>query len=72
MNNMTRTKLNELMKTYNIVPSELEDVVAFVEDFLYVKAREIEKEEPYATRAIDRLYGASFEVGCLLDAIEEE
>ena len=39
--NMTKTKLNELMKEYCIAPSELDDVFAFVADLLYLKRKEL-------------------------------
>lgn len=68
---MTKAKLKELMKTYNIVPSELNDVFSFVADLLYVRAKEIEKNEPYAHRTIDSLMNAEREVDDLINYIGE-
>ena len=68
---MTREKLKKTMKQYCIVASELDDVIAFVADLLYIQARELEQEEPYATRTIDSLDNASREVDNLIDYISE-
>lgn len=68
---MTKQKLKETMKKYCIVDSELDDVIAFVADLLYLRAREVEQTEPYATRTIDLLYGASREVDDLVEYIAE-
>ena len=68
---MTREKLNSLMKQYCIVPSELDDVLAFVADLLYLQAQELETKEPYAFRTIDSLYAAAREVDGLIDYISE-
>jgi hypothetical protein len=68
---MTKTELNKLMKQYCIVPSELDDVFAFVSDLLYLKRKELEKNEPYAVRTIDNLYKAADEVDDLIDYINE-
>lgn len=68
---MTQQKFNELMKTYGIVSSELEDIFAFVTDLLYCRAKELEHDEPYASRSIDILYSASREVDDLIDYISE-
>ena len=68
---MTRSKLNELMKTYNVVPSELDDIISFVADLLYVRAKELEKTEPYAHRTIDSIFSAEQEVDDLINYISE-
>ena len=68
---MTKTKLEKLMKTYCIMPSELDDVFSFVADLLYIRAKEIEKTEPYAHRTIDSIIAASREVDDLTDYISE-
>lgn len=68
---MTKTQLKKLMKTYCITPSELDDVFSFVADLLYVRAKEIEKNEPYAYRTIDSIIAASREVDDLTDYISE-
>ena len=68
---MTKAQLNELMKQHCIVPSELDDVIDFVAELLYFRRRELEKEEPYATRTIDSLFNAEREVYDLPDYISE-
>lgn len=68
---MTKQKLNEVMKMYCIVPSELDDVFAFVADLLYLRRKEIEQNEPYATRTIDNIFVAEREVDDLMEYISE-
>lgn len=68
---MTKEKLHKLMKTYCITPSELDDIIPFVADLLYLQARELEEKEPYATRTIGSLYNASREVDNIIDYISE-
>lgn len=68
---MTKAKLKELMDQHCIVPSELDDVFAFVSDLLYFQAKELEENEPYATRSIAQLQNAAHEVDCLVDYIDE-
>ena len=68
---MNKSKLNELMKTYCIVQSELDDVFSFVADLLYCRAKEIERNEPYAHRTIDSILSAEREVDDLINYISE-
>lgn len=68
---MTQQKFKELMKTYGIVSSELDDIFAFVTDLLYCRAKELEQNEPYAHRSIDVIFSASREVDDLIDYISE-
>lgn len=68
---MTKEKLKETMKQYCIVESELDDVISFVADLLYLQARELEETEPHAFRTIDLLYSASREVDGLTDYIAD-
>ena len=68
---MTKQKLKEIMKQYCIMSCELDDVIAFVADLLYVQAKELEEKEPYATRTIDSLRSASREVDSLIDYIAD-
>jgi hypothetical protein len=68
---MTKTKLNELMKKYGIVPSEIDDVLDFVSDLLYLRRKELEECEPYAVRTINALENAEHEVYDLIDYINE-
>ena len=59
------------MKQYCIMPSELDDVFAFVADLLYLRRREIAKNEPYAYRTLGSLESAACEVDDLIDYISE-
>lgn len=68
---MTKTELNNLMKQYCILPSELDDVFAFVADLLYLRRREIEKNEPYAVRTLNTIEEAVHEVDDLINYIGE-
>ena len=68
---MTKNKLKELMKQHCIVPSELDDVIDFVAELLYLRRSELEDTEPYATRTIDDLFKAEHEVYDLIEYISE-
>ena len=68
---MTKAKLKELMKNHCIAPSELDDVIDFVTALLYERRKELEDNEPYATRTIDMLFNAEHEVWDLIDYISE-
>lgn len=67
---MTLKDLKELKKKYSIY-DETENVLDFVSELLNRRAREIEAEEPYATRVIDFLDKAAYEVWDLIDYISE-
>ena len=68
---MTQKELKKLMDEHCIVPSELDDVIDFVSALLYMRRKELEDNEPYATRTIDMLFNAEHEVWDLLDYISE-
>lgn len=68
---MTKAELKKLMKEHCITPSELDDVIDFVSTLLYMRRKELEDNEPYATRTIDMLFNAEHEVWDLLDYINE-
>ena len=68
---MTKTELKALMKEHCIVSSELDDVIDFVAELLYMRRKELEDDESYATRAIDALFSAETEVYDLIDYISE-
>ena len=68
---MTKAQLEKLMGEHCIVPSELDDVIDFVSALLYMRHKELEDNEPYATRTIDMLFNAEHEVWDLLDYISE-
>ena len=67
---MTIKELNELKKRYCIY-DDTADVIDFVSELLHIRAREIEKEEPYATNTIDFLDKAAHEVWELIEYISE-
>ena len=68
---MTKTELNKLMKEHCVVSSELDDVIDFVAELLYMRRKELTDDEPYATRTIDALFSAETEVYDLIDYISE-
>lgn len=67
---MTLKELYQLKKQYSIY-DETEDVLDFVSELLHRRAREIEKTESYATRDIEFLDKAAYEVWNLIDYISE-
>lgn len=67
---MTIKEFNELKKEYNI-HDDIDNVLDFVSELLNKRARELEKEEPYAMRAIDSLDKAAYEVWELIDFVSE-
>ena len=67
---MTIKEFNELKKKYCIY-DDTDQILDFVSELLNRRAREIEKEEPYATRTIDFLDKAAQEVWELIDYISE-
>jgi hypothetical protein len=68
---MTKAELKKLMKEHCIMQSELDDIIDFVSTLLYMRRKELEDNEPYATRTIDMLFNAEHEVWDLLDYINE-
>ncbi len=68
---MTKMQLNKLMDKHCIVPSELDDVLDFVSELLFLRRKELEKSEPYAVRSINALENAEHEVYDLIDYISE-
>ena len=68
---MTKTQLNNLMDKHCIVPSELDDVLDFVSELLFLRRKELEKSEPYAVRSINALENAEYEVYDLIDYVSE-
>lgn len=73
---MTKTELHKIMEENYIFQSEVDDAIQFVQDLLEFQAKELEKNEPYATNTIRRLRDAAHEVFGLQeyieDALEEE
>jgi hypothetical protein len=68
---MTKTQLNKLMDKHCILPSELDDLLDFVSELLFLCRKELEKSEPYAVRSINALENAEHEVYDLIDYINE-
>jgi len=67
---MTKAEFNELKKRYCIY-DDVYNVLDFVSELLYMRAREIEKNEPYATRAINFFNSAAHEVWGLIEYVDE-
>ena len=67
---MTINEFKELKKKYSIY-DDIDDILDFVSELLHRRARELEKEEPYATRVIDLLDKAAYEVWDLIDYFSE-
>ena len=68
---MTREQFKEIMREHCIVDCEVEDVIYFIQDLLEFQADELRENEPYATKAIDRMEAAAREVYDLLDYLED-
>lgn len=68
---MTKMQLNKLMDKHCILPSELDDVLDFVSELLFLRRKELEKNDPYAVRSINALENAEYEVYDLIDYISE-
>lgn len=68
---MTIKEFEKLRKQHCIAPSELDDVIDFVAELLYMRRKELTDDEPYATRTIDALFSAEREVYDLIDYISE-
>ena len=72
---MTRVELSKIMEENYIFPSEVDDAIQFVQDLLEFKAKELEKNEPYAVNTIRRLRDAAHEVlelqDYVMDALDE-
>lgn len=68
---MTREQFKEIMREHCIVDCEVEDVIYFIQDLLEFQADEVRENEPYATKAIDRMEAAAREVYDLLDYLED-
>lgn len=67
---MTRNEFNELKKKYGI-DDDVDDVLDFVSELLNIRAREIEKNEPYAWTTVEFLDKAAYEVWDLIDYVSE-
>lgn len=67
---MTKIELKKIIDQYDILECDLEDAIMLVSDLLFAQAKEIEQNEPYATKTIGRLREASRDVWDLLDEID--
>ncbi len=67
---MTVKEFNEIRKKY-LIYDDIDDVLDFISELLHRKARELEKTDPYATREIDFLDKAAYEVWDLINYISE-
>jgi hypothetical protein len=68
---MTKEQLKEIMRKYCILDCDVEDAIYFIQDLLEFQANELKQNEPYATNSIRRLEEAAWEVGDLLDYLED-
>lgn len=68
---MTKAELKKIMNDNYIFEPEVVDAIQFVQDFLELRADEIEKNEPYATNSIQLLRDAAREVWYLQEYIED-
>lgn len=66
---MTRQELKEIMERNFIFQSEIDDAIAFVTELLEHQAKEIKKNEPYATRTIRDIEAAANIVWNLQDYV---
>lgn len=73
---MTKAELTKIAHDNCILDCEVENAIQFVQALLEFNAKELEKNEPYATNTIRRLKDAAHEVWELQeyveDAMEEE
>lgn len=67
---MTLKEFNKLKKKY-FIHDDIDDVLEFISELLHRRAREIEKAEPYATRTINDMDRAAYEVYDLIDYVSE-
>jgi hypothetical protein len=70
---VTKMTLNDFyeLKTKYSIYDDIENILDFVSELLSRRAREIEATEPYATRTIDDIDKAAYEVWDLIDYISE-
>ena len=68
---MTKSELKSIMHKHCIIDSELVDVIRFVHDLIYSRAKELKETEPYATVTISKLLDAALEVYDLEYYVEE-
>lgn len=68
---MTKTQLNNLMDKHHVLPSEIDDIFDFVSELLFLRRKELERDEPYAVRSINALENAEHEVYDLIDYVSE-
>ena len=59
---MTKNDLKKIMERHCVVDCELIDVIRFVHDLIFQKAKILKEAEPYATKTIEKLLEAALEV----------
>lgn len=67
---MTKAELKKIMHDNYMFESEVDDAIQFVQDLLEFKAKELEKNEPYAVKTIHQLEIAAYEVWELQEYVE--
>lgn len=68
---MKKVELKKIINQYGIFECDIEDAIMFVEDLLFTRAKEIEQNEPYATKTIGRLRDSARDVWDLLEYVED-
>lgn len=61
MNNY-REKFESILEDHGIYGEDVEQILSAVHDMLVFVADEIQKEEPYATKTIEKYNSAAYEV----------
>lgn len=68
---MKKSELKALRQKHVLTDLDMEDAIEFVNDLLYFKRKELERDEPYAINTIQKLEDAEHEVWDLLEYVEE-
>ena len=68
---MKRSELKELLRKHTLLECDLEDAIEFVNELLYMRRKEIERNEPYAVNTMNLMETAEHEVWDLLSYVEE-
>lgn len=68
---MKRSELKKLLSKHGLIYYDLEDAIEFVNELLYMRRKEIERDEPYAVNTMNCMESAEHEVWDLLNYVEE-
>lgn len=61
-----RKEFENILQEHGIFGEDVENILEAVADMLYLTAKKLEKDEPYAIKNIDFLKKASYEVDNLM------